>query len=147
MKRFMKKRWHNVPVGIVTVVLLFLFLAGGAFAAYSTWSGTAEVTVDECFVISNVGGDNGDYSGTPPQWAVSLYPGESKTLKVNIHNNSSVALDALLAASESYESINASWTPSTPGVPSGGDIVSTLTVTAVSGAQPGIFTVGLDISR
>lgn len=33
MKRFLTKRWHGIPVGIVTAVLLVCVLAGSAFAA------------------------------------------------------------------------------------------------------------------
>ncbi|MBA7681556.1 hypothetical protein ES703_89896 [subsurface metagenome] len=33
MKKFLKKRWHSAPLGIITAVLVACLLAGGAFAA------------------------------------------------------------------------------------------------------------------
>lgn len=33
MKRFLKKRWHSIPVAMVSVLLVLTLIAGGAFAA------------------------------------------------------------------------------------------------------------------
>lgn len=51
MKSFLKKRWHHLPLGIVTAVLLVCLLAGGAFAAYQFVTGTAELTVEEALEL------------------------------------------------------------------------------------------------
>lgn len=51
MKSFLRKRWHGIPVGIITVVLLICLTAGGAFAAYQFFTGTVEVEVGEPFTF------------------------------------------------------------------------------------------------
>ena len=60
MKSFLKKRWHSLPVGIVTAVLLVCLLAGSAFATYNFLSFTTDVFVDEpLFVEYNLQGEYG----------------------------------------------------------------------------------------
>lgn len=50
MKLF-KKRWHRLPVGIITAVLVACLIAGSAFAAYNFFTATAEVTVEEALDV------------------------------------------------------------------------------------------------
>lgn len=52
MKRLLKKRWHHLPVGIITAVLLACLIAGSAFAAYTVWHQTFTVTVTEPIEVS-----------------------------------------------------------------------------------------------
>jgi len=63
MKQFLKKRWHGIPVGIVSGVLALVLVAGGAFAAYNFAKVQVEVTVEEAIVLGynwcgGVGGDD-----------------------------------------------------------------------------------------
>lgn len=51
MRRFLKKRWHSVPIGIITAILLVCLVGGGAFAAYDFFTGTVEVEVGEPFTF------------------------------------------------------------------------------------------------
>ena len=51
MKRFLKKRWHSIPVGILTAVLVVCLLAGSALAAYNFLTYTADVTVEEAIGV------------------------------------------------------------------------------------------------
>jgi len=51
MKQFLKKRWHGIPVGIVSGVLALVLVAGGAFAAYSFTKVQVEVVVEEAIVL------------------------------------------------------------------------------------------------
>ncbi|MBA7705592.1 hypothetical protein ES703_114424 [subsurface metagenome] len=52
MKRFFKKRWHHLPIGIITAVLLACLLAGSAFAAYNFFTFDAQVEVLEAIDVS-----------------------------------------------------------------------------------------------
>ena len=52
MKGFMKKRWHGLPVGLVTAALLVCLLAGSAFAAYNFLQADIEVEVQEAIYPS-----------------------------------------------------------------------------------------------
>lgn len=91
MKTFLRKRWHGIPVGIITVVLLICLTAGGAFAAYQFFTFTAEVTVEEPFTV----GLNGDVGGQPP-------PGEKLTVGGNYYKiDSGFAFSVTLYAGES----------------------------------------------
>ena len=47
MKRFLKKRWHSIPVGIVAVVMALVLVTGSALAAYNFTSLSVDVEVDE----------------------------------------------------------------------------------------------------
>lgn len=47
MRRFLRKRWHGVPVGIVSGLLALALVAGGVFAAYQFASFSVDVAVDE----------------------------------------------------------------------------------------------------
>lgn len=149
MKRFLKKRWHHLPIGIITAVLVACLLAGGAFAAYPFWTGSAEVTVDECMSVANLdGGDDGDFDPSSGIWTVSMYPGESKILYVQVSNASSASIDVNLSAVEGYPDIDASWSPVSPqAIPGGTSKNFTLTVTATADATPDTYPVSLSITR
>lgn len=51
MKRFLKRKWHSIPIGIVAVLLALVLVAGSAFAAYGFWSATATVYVEEAIAV------------------------------------------------------------------------------------------------
>jgi len=51
MKRFLKKRWHSIPVGIITAVLVLGLVTGSVFAAYSFFTATAQVEVVEAIAV------------------------------------------------------------------------------------------------
>jgi len=51
MKQFLKKRWHGIPVGIVSGVLALVLVAGGAFAAYGFLNATLSVEVEEAIAV------------------------------------------------------------------------------------------------
>jgi len=51
MKSFLKKRWHAIPIGIITAVLLVCLVAGSAFAAYQVWEYNFKTTVDEPITV------------------------------------------------------------------------------------------------
>lgn len=91
MKRFLKKQWHHLPVGIITAVLLACLVAGGAFAAYGFWSATAEVTVDEPMtVVLAAANANMVFSGD--DFTVPLDPGAQVKAGWDVTNNGSKAL-------------------------------------------------------
>lgn len=58
MKRFLKKRWHRIPVGIAMVLMALILAAGSAFAAFSFWSATATVGVVEAIAVGAGTWDN-----------------------------------------------------------------------------------------
>jgi len=51
MKRFLKKKWHRIPLGIVAVVLALVLVAGSAFAGYGFLKSTLNVEVVEAVAI------------------------------------------------------------------------------------------------
>jgi hypothetical protein len=147
MKQFLKKRWPRIPVGILTVAFAICLLTGGVVAAYQVWSGTATVTVHECFSVSCVGGD-GYYDSGTRTWTVSMYPGETKSLTLRVTNAASVAIPITLTATEGYTSIDAAWAPAGGSVPANSYYDFILTVTATAGAVPELdYTIPLTISR
>jgi len=47
MKGFLKKRWHTIPVGIITAILLVCLVAGGVVAAAAAYPFfTANIVVE-----------------------------------------------------------------------------------------------------
>jgi len=97
MKRFLKKRWHSIPVGIITAVLVLGLVAGSVFAAYTVLTGTATVTVDEAitaeFAIFGIWYPVEDGFAMPLE---PYYPGESDTGYYKIYNKSSVPLNIVV---------------------------------------------------
>lgn len=51
MKKFLKKRWHGIPVGIVSALLALVLVTGSVFAAYGFLTATVEVKVEEAIVV------------------------------------------------------------------------------------------------
>jgi len=51
MKRFLRKRWHSIPVALVSALLILCLMAGGVFAAYNWLSFDIEVGVKEPLTI------------------------------------------------------------------------------------------------
>lgn len=58
MKRFFGKRWHRIPVALVSVLLILALTAGGVFAAYPFFTSTATVTVVEAVAVGAGTWDN-----------------------------------------------------------------------------------------
>lgn len=146
MKRFLAKRWHSVPVGVLTGVLLFCLLAGSALAAYLFWSGSAKVTVAESMTVTNLGGDHGDFNADN-QWIVSMKPGETKILNVRVSNSSSAALTVTLTAVESYTNLDAAWSLASAVIAGGNYADFTLTVFANGSIAPSEYIIPLAITR
>jgi len=81
MKRFLKKRWLGLPVGIITVVLLVCLLAGGTLAAtgaFEVFTSETDVTVLEPLEVNEIQapGEFWDW-GNPenPVQLVDIYAG------------------------------------------------------------------------
>ena len=94
MKKFLKKRWRGIPVGIISAVLVVCLLAGGVLAVYNWWAGTAVVTVDEAITYHVTGGD-GSFDAETSVWTVSIMAGEEKVLYLTVSNASSADLEVV----------------------------------------------------
>lgn len=51
MRKFLKKRWHRIPIGILSAILAICLLAGGVFAAYDFLKTDVEVEVVEAIAV------------------------------------------------------------------------------------------------
>ena len=116
MKGFLKKRWHRIPVALVSAVLVLVLVAGGVLA-YNFLQVGVQVTVEEAFILSAGAGDDlspymigGDViplvTYTPagetgltvtiekdPEVSASEFcPGEQLVIPVNVRNRSDAAL-------------------------------------------------------
>lgn len=78
MKRFLRKRWHGLPVGIITAGLLVCLLAGSVLAAYNFLDYTADVTVEEAIGIQFTADDEGVTWDGNTITVADLYPGSWK---------------------------------------------------------------------
>jgi len=94
MKRFLKKRWHSIPVSILSAVLALVLVAGGALAWYQVTDGTAKVTVVEAISYTVTGGD-GSWDGDNSTWTVSIMAGETKILYLTVSNASEAELEVI----------------------------------------------------
>ena len=75
MKRFFKKRWLGIPVGIVVIVLLVLMLAGGAIAtgAFEVFRSETSVTVLEPLEVTEIQATGEWWDWSDPEAAIQ-YP-------------------------------------------------------------------------
>ena len=67
MKRFLKKKWGKLPIGILAVVMaLVLATTGAVFAAYTVFTNTVQVGVEEVLEVTEIqapGLDDPVYAG------------------------------------------------------------------------------------
>ena len=65
--KFIRKRWHGIPIAIMLAVLVLALATSGVFAAYTFLSFTTVVAVDEpLYVEYNLNGQyGGDYDWYP----------------------------------------------------------------------------------
>lgn len=125
MKQFLKKRWHRIPVALVSSLLVLFVVAGGVFAAYGFFHATMHVEVQEAIYPSYGEGDDlapymvgggvlpkitftEDWGGPitftfviekdPGVDASEFLPGEELVLPINLRNRS----DASFAIEGSY---------------------------------------------
>ena len=153
MKHFLRKKWHGIPVGIVTVVLLTFLIAGSAFAAYPFLSGSVKVEVEEAITVSYQwsGGDWTVWDGTELT-ITDAYPGESVVIGIKVANASSADLTINMVATVmdapggGWDKITVTGGPA--GVVAGGTTwTGTVTGTIANDAPPGNYTVRLDFER
>ncbi|MBA7607437.1 hypothetical protein ES703_14596 [subsurface metagenome] len=57
MKSFLKKRWHSLPINVMTALLVFTLVAGGAFAYLDT-AQTITQTIDSAPEYGSIVADN-----------------------------------------------------------------------------------------
>jgi len=80
MKQFLRKRWHGIPVGIVSGVLALVLVAGGVLAAYNFLEADLQVEVEEAIVLglwnpadpANSGWDNLEPYGSVDDVTITL---------------------------------------------------------------------------
>ena len=137
MKQFLKKRWHGIPVGIVSGLLALVLVAGGAFA-YNFLSLTTEIYVDEPLSIEyNLQGNyGGDWLwhplGDTDSMTLERMAGDSFAMDLRVTNDADNALTVNTAfGGETY------WFTFT-GFPDG------TTDNCVAGAT--VFTTNIDVS-
>jgi len=110
MKRLLKKRWHSIPVGIITAVTLVCLLTGSVFAAYSFLGFTTEVSVDEPLKIEyNLQGQYGGDSdwhllGDEDSLTIEGSAGDVFTIDLRINNraNSSLTVNTVMAGDAAH---------------------------------------------
>lgn len=113
MKRFLRKRWHRIPIGIVAVLMALILVAGSAFAAYTAWTGTAEVEVGEAItVVPGAGILNCSWTGTT-LIVNEIVAGEGAATYIDISNSSSVSLDVTVAITQTGGLGETVWVPGT----------------------------------
>ena len=94
MKRFLKKRWHSIPVALVSALLVLALIAGGAFAIYNVWQKDLSATVVESIEVTNHKGE--DPSIQYPGFPESVTPGQnlgSGPERYIVHNVGTVDTD------------------------------------------------------
>lgn len=89
----LKKRWHGIPVAIMSAVLAIVLIAGSAIAAFTVLSGQTEVEVKESITADY--SIFGEWTPIPNPFELTLepyYPGESDIGYYRVYNKSFVGL-------------------------------------------------------
>ena len=151
MKNFLRKRWHGMPIGILSV---FLVVGIVAAAGYTFLSGTANVSVDEACDIQTWNGAAWQSRGEGFSMTFTgVYPGETITVPMRVDNKSTATLmvtgtytaTGYPAGGHGDVSVSGGFSP---GVScSTGITPDDLTLTASKDAPPGDYTFTLDFSR
>ena len=98
MKSFLGKKWHRLPVGIITVLALVCLVAGSAFAAFNFLSFTTAIYVDEPLSVEynlqgNYGGDaNWHPLGDLDSLTIDGSAGDVFNVDLRINNRADTAL-------------------------------------------------------
>lgn len=160
MKSFLKKRWHSIPVALVSVLLVLALVAGGAFAAFTVLTGTTEVTVEEAITAEY--SISGVWTPIPDEFVMEVdpyFPGEEDTGYYRVYNESSVELPIavdLTAVPDDWviTGINIAWSDSgwetwqgLVTVPAEGYAEFTLTLAVPTDVAPGIYYIGFALAR
>jgi len=85
MRRFLRKRWHGIPVGIIATLLLVGAVAAGAFVVIS---GTITFTVTEPLVVRYHLGC-GNWTDVTGDFTLSMdaSPGQSQDVWLMLYNS------------------------------------------------------------
>ena len=159
MKKFFSKRWHGLPIGVISLVLAATLVVGGASAAVLLLGGTGTVTVQEAITITAstpTQGTVGGNSWSAMTWSVSTYPGETKTLTVKLTNVGTAGIPVTIALTgdsnltkvikvwngSDYETYGSSYT-----IPGGGDGYVQFQITASTSSPVGDKYLNLSIDR
>lgn len=160
MKSFLRKRWHHIPIGIMSVVLALVLVAGSAFAAYSFLGFTTDISVDEPLAIEynlqgQYGGDDA-WHLLPDQDSLTIEGSAGDVfnidLRINNRANSSLTVNTVITGQAGHftftgfpnGSVNASdgvdinspeWGPETATIKVNGD------------APPGTYSVNFSFER
>ena len=136
----MKKKWKLSVVRWCLVTMLILVVTGGSiYAIYTALTATVDITVEEC--LSFVG---------PSTFSVSLYPQGSETVQLTIANASPDSMDVDLLSTVTPDPGPKGMTvdiPSKITVPATGQTTIDITISAGKSAEPGSYTVTIEIVR
>ncbi len=110
MKRFLSKRWHRIPTGIITVILLACLVAGSAFAAYPFLGFTTDISVDEPLAVEyNLQGQYGGDSAwhlLPDQDSLTIEGSAGDVfnidLRINNRANSALTVATVITGQTAY---------------------------------------------
>ncbi len=73
MKSFLKRRWHSIPVALVSALLVLVLVAGGVLAAYQVFTSTTEVIVLEPLEVTEIQAPGEWWDWSDPEAAIQ-YP-------------------------------------------------------------------------
>jgi len=132
MKRFLKRRWHSIPVGVLAVVMALVLISGSAFAAYNFLTVPVTITVEEPMVVSLDYDCNGIYETSVnssfifTDWGVA---GDTRTFALKIENRANNPITVTVSLEGTWD--NTHWF-TFEGLPSG-------TIPAATGSVKGIW--------
>ena len=155
LRSFASKKWNGLPIGAMTIALILsLVIGGGVYAAVTLLTGTANVTVQEAITITKASPTDGDWSNNI--WAVSTYPGETKTLTLDLANAGSANIPVTVTVTHSDELTEVAFVWNGSGyvpydtsytIPGGGDGYVQFQITASTGSTLGTKTLTFAIDR
>ena len=91
MRRFLRRRWHGIPLGLLLTLVLVVGAAAGSF---TFWSGTANVTVVEAITLQMW--DGAAWVSLPETLTFSMSPGDTLIVPFKGSNAGTVNLAVTL---------------------------------------------------
>ena len=149
MRKFLRKRWHRLPIGIVIAVLAVCLLVGGVLAVYPFLTATISVVVDEPMTVE-YNWPGGDVGWLPladeATLSISGVAGDSETFELKVCNAANNPINVTTTLGGNTGKFTVTGLPN-GSIPANGCWTGSVTATINADAPVGTYTLTVTFAR